>query len=124
MPEEPINELDFETALAQLEAVVGQLEHGQVGLTESLEQYEQGVKYLKHCYKLLEQAEKKVEILNGADADGTPQSEPFSDAETESLAEKADNRSRRRSAAHPKSKTPKPKRPATDDSVDVPGGLF
>lgn len=117
-----VEDLDFEASLAELESIVGDLELGQVGLTESLEQYEMGVKYLKHCYQILEKAEKRVQILNGTNADGSPKTEPFSDDESESLAEKADNRSRRRSAAH--KSTPKPKRPAGEDNVDVPGGLF
>ena len=37
-----IEKLDFETALAQLEEIVAQLEQGQIGLTDSLEQYEAG----------------------------------------------------------------------------------
>ncbi len=121
-PDKPVKKLDFETVLAQLEAIVGQLEQGQVGLTDSLEQYENGVKYLKQCYKLLEQAETRVEILSGVDADGTPQTAPFSDDAAESLSEKADNRSRRRTAKHVT--TPKPKSQAGDGNVDVPKGLF
>ena len=120
--EKPISELDFEAALAHLESIVGRLEQGQVGLTESLDQYEQGVKYLKQCYRLLEQAEKRVEILSGTNEDGTPQTEPFADSDAESLSEKADNRSQRRSAPH--RKTPKPKKRSGDGNVDAPRGLF
>lgn len=120
--EKPIGELDFEAALAQLESIVGRLEQGQVGLTESLDQYEMGVQYLKQCYRLLERAEKRVEILSGMDEDGTPQTEPFADADAESLSEKADNRSQRRSAPH--RKTPKPKKRSSDGNIDAPRGLF
>jgi exodeoxyribonuclease VII small subunit len=83
-----VDKLDFETALAQLEAIVGQLEQGQIGLTESLERYELGIKHLKRCYQLLESAEKKVAVLSGMDAQGHPQIVPFSDAEGNSLAER------------------------------------
>ena len=117
-----IEKLDFETALARLEEIVAQLEQGQIGLTGSLEQYEAGVKHLKRCYELLERAEKKIEVLSGRDAEGNPQTTPFSDTEADSLAEKADSRSQRRSARGQKS-AQRPK-PAGEDNVDVPGGLF
>ena len=121
--ENRISAMAFEAALAELESIVGRLEHGQVGLTESLEQYEMGVKYLKQCYRLLEQAEKRVEILSGTNKNGTPQTEPFDDASAASLAEKADNRSRRRSAPHHKTPKPKKKR-SSEGNVDAPRGLF
>jgi exodeoxyribonuclease VII small subunit len=117
-----IDKLDFETALARIEEIVAQLEQGQIGLTGSLEQYEAGVKHLKRCYELLERAEKKIEVLSGRDAEGNPQTTSFSDTDADSLAEKADSRSKRRSARRQKS-APPPK-PAGEDNVDVPGGLF
>ncbi len=117
-----IEKLDFEMALARLEEIVAQLEQGQIGLTGSLEQYEAGVKHLKRCYELLERAEKKIEVLSGRDAEGNPQTTPFSDTEADSLAEKADSRSQRRTARGPKS-AQRPK-PTGEDNVDVPGGLF
>jgi len=117
-----IEKLDFETALARLEEIVAQLEQGQIGLTGSLEQYEAGVKHLKRCYELLERAEKKIEVLSGRDAEGNPQTTPFSDIEADSLAEKADSRSQRRSARRQKS-AQRPE-PTGEDNVDVPGGLF
>ena len=116
-----LQDLDFEESLAQIESIVGDLELGQLGLTESLEQYEIGVKHLKHCYQILEKAEKRVEILNEANTDG-PEMAPFLDETADSLTEKADNRSQRRSAAH--QGTPKAKRPAKEDNVDVTRGLF
>ena len=39
------------------------LEGGQLGLSESLARYEHGVKYLKFCYRQLERAERKIELL-------------------------------------------------------------
>lgn len=117
-----VEKLDFETALARLEEIVAQLEQGQIGLTASLEQYEAGVKHLKRCYELLEHAEKKIEVLSGRDAEGNPRTTPFSDADADSLTEKADSRSKRRSARGPKST--QPPKPTGEDNVDVPGGLF
>jgi exodeoxyribonuclease VII small subunit len=67
----------FEHSLAELESIVHQLEDGQLGLAESLAHYEQGVKHLKHCFQLLQQAERKIELLTGVAEDGTPLTQPF-----------------------------------------------
>ncbi|MHB0955947.1 MAG: exodeoxyribonuclease VII small subunit [Pirellulaceae bacterium] len=107
--------LSFEESLQRLEEVVGLLEGGQLGLSESLAQYEQGVKYLKFCYLQLERAERKIELLSGVDAEGRVQTQPFAEADM-SLEEKQAARSRRRS-----------RRPAADEpdaEIDDSGALF
>jgi exodeoxyribonuclease VII small subunit len=117
----------FEESLHALEAIVCDLEDGQIGLTESLAKYEQGVKLLKECYALLQNAERRIELLTRLDSSGAAITEPFDD--TPSASENAGNaspaaaRSRRRSA---KSSKEKPSSQANDDSdeIDVPGGLF
>jgi exodeoxyribonuclease VII small subunit len=86
----------FEQSLEKLEQVVRQLEEGQLGLSESLQRYEEGVKHLRQCYGALEAAERRIEVLAGVDADGNPVTEPFDDAEL-SLDEKAAARTQRRS---------------------------
>ena len=53
----------FEEALKSVEEVVRSLESGKLGLEESLEKYEAGISALKACYKILEEAEKKIQIL-------------------------------------------------------------
>lgn len=70
-------EPDFESALAEVEQIVAALESGQLGLSESLEQYEQGIKRLKRCHALLAAAEQRVSLLAGFDADGNPLTEPM-----------------------------------------------
>jgi len=87
------NETTFEQSLAELEAVVHDLEEGQLGLAEALTRYEQGVKHLKHCYQLLEAAERKIELLTGVAENGTPTTQPF-DESGEPLAESAGRRRR------------------------------
>ena len=67
----------FEAALASLEAIVHDLEDGDLGLAEALARYEQGIKHLRHCYDLLEQAERKIELLTGIDAEGRAKTVPF-----------------------------------------------
>jgi exodeoxyribonuclease VII small subunit len=76
--EDPI---DFEASLAGVEQIVAGLESGELGLTESLEQYETGIKQLKRCHALLDAAEQRVSLLSGFDADGNPVQEPMHETE-------------------------------------------
>lgn len=69
-----IKKLSFEDALKELEAIVGQLEQGDVGLEESIKVYERGTALKAHCEARLREAEMKVEkITLGASgsAEGT-----------------------------------------------------
>lgn len=56
---------DFETALAQLEALVAKMENGSLALDQSLAAYEQGVELAKICQRRLDQAEQHVKVLQG-----------------------------------------------------------
>ncbi|TQV73852.1 exodeoxyribonuclease VII small subunit [Aliikangiella marina] len=53
----------FEQQLQALEAIVGQLEKGELPLEESLAQFEKGVKLTRECQQMLDQAQQKVAIL-------------------------------------------------------------
>jgi exodeoxyribonuclease VII small subunit len=53
----------FEQAMARLEAIVGELEKGDLPLDESLKIFEEGIRLSKSCLKILEDAERKVEVL-------------------------------------------------------------
>ena len=55
---------DFETAIAELEAIVKKLEEGDLPLEQSLALYERGVQLSRFCHTQLEQAERRIEILN------------------------------------------------------------
>lgn len=124
-PHEPSGSPSFEKALAELEIIVERLEDGEIGLAESLAQYEQGVKLLKQCYQLLESAERRIELLSGQDADGNPVTTPLDD-EALTLDDKARARSRRRSSG-PADKTSHQAREdaqTTENNVDEPGSLF
>lgn len=55
--------IPFEAALADLESLVGQLEHGELALEDSLQQFERGVALVRSCRSALRQAEQKVEQL-------------------------------------------------------------
>jgi exodeoxyribonuclease VII small subunit len=53
----------FEAALAELEAVVEQLESGELSLEDSLAAFEKGVGLVRFCNQKLNDVEKKIEIL-------------------------------------------------------------
>jgi exodeoxyribonuclease VII small subunit len=55
---------DFESAIAELEAVVKALEDGDLTLEKSLELYERGVQLSRFCHARLEDAERRIEILS------------------------------------------------------------
>ena len=77
MNESTSDNLTFEESLAELEKIVRELEDGQTGLEESLARYEKGVGLLKKCYTQLRQAEQRILLLTGTDAEGQPVLEPF-----------------------------------------------
>ena len=55
---------DFESAIAELETIVKRLEEGDLPLETSLELFERGVQLSRFCHSKLEEAERRVEILN------------------------------------------------------------
>ncbi len=54
---------DFEKKLAELEALARALEAGELGLEQSLEAFEQGIRLTRECQAALEDAEQKVQLL-------------------------------------------------------------
>ncbi len=52
--------LSYEQAYEQLQQIVEQIEQGQVGLEESVARYEDSMKLIAHCRRILQQAEQKV----------------------------------------------------------------
>jgi exodeoxyribonuclease VII small subunit len=55
---------DFEAAIAELEGIVKQLENGDLALDASLKLYERGVQLSRFCHARLEDAERRIEVLN------------------------------------------------------------
>jgi exodeoxyribonuclease VII small subunit len=90
-----MSDLTFEQALEKLQESVQRLESGNVGLTEALELFAEGVLYLKTCYRRLEEAELRVEKLLTLDGNGDAVTEPLQTEEPPS-EEKQVIRSRRR----------------------------
>src|SRR3569833_2373154 len=59
----PIEELSFEGALKELEAIVSRLEQGEVDLEDSIALYERGQALKAHCDKKLKSAESRLEKI-------------------------------------------------------------
>jgi exodeoxyribonuclease VII small subunit len=69
-------EIKFEEALTKLEEIVEKLEDGDLPLDESLSAFEEGIRLSRICAKLLNEAERKVEILTKGE-DGQLIARPF-----------------------------------------------
>ena len=66
----------FEESLAELETIMAELESGELPLDKMMERYEKGVKALQLCRKVLDDAEKKIELLVKT-KNGELETEPF-----------------------------------------------
>ena len=55
---------DFESAIGELETIVKTLEAGDLSLEQSLQLFERGVQLSRFCHTRLEDAERRIEILN------------------------------------------------------------
>jgi len=67
MSDKPVAEMNFEEAMAALEAVVSALEKGEVPLEQSIALYDRGAALKAHCAGKLAQAEEKVELIRAAE---------------------------------------------------------
>ena len=57
------NSKSIESRLSELEAILEELESGDLELDQALKKFEQGVKLSRECKKTLEDAELKIKIL-------------------------------------------------------------
>ncbi len=55
--------IDLEKSLSELEAIVEELESGDLPLEKAMQKFEQGIKLTRGCQSALKDAEQKVEIL-------------------------------------------------------------
>ncbi len=66
----------FEDRLAELEAIVSKLEEGDVSLEDSLELFQRGTEQIKDLARMLDEAERRVEVLT-RDMSGSLKTEPL-----------------------------------------------
>ncbi len=55
--------INLETSLADLEALVEELESGDLPLDQAMKKFEEGIKLTRGCQAALKEAEQKVQIL-------------------------------------------------------------
>lgn len=77
-PERPAasasGEPTFEAAIEEVEAIIRRIEAGEVGLEQSIEQYERGVRLIKQCRTVLDRVEQRVADLTAQmQADAPPE---------------------------------------------------
>ncbi len=75
MPSSDKSIKDFEKSLQNLELIVQKMENGELGLEESLKQFEKGILLAKNCQNALSSAELKVNQL--IEQNGLQQTFPF-----------------------------------------------
>ena len=71
MSDAKIEDMSFEDAMRELEAIVTQLDSGNVELEKSITLYERGAVLKAHCEAKLKDAEEKVAAIT-LDQDGKP----------------------------------------------------
>lgn len=67
---------NFEDVLSRLEKIVSELEGGDLSLDKALKKFAEGIELTKFCSRLLDDTEKKIEVLTKA-PDESIQSAPF-----------------------------------------------
>jgi exodeoxyribonuclease VII small subunit len=55
--------LNLEKSLQELEALIDELEGGELPLEQAMQKFEQGIKLTRSCQAALKDAEQRVEIL-------------------------------------------------------------
>lgn len=77
-----IKKLKFEAAMERLDEIVAAMESGEVGIEDSIAQYEEAMQLAGHCRKILSTVEQRIKKIQ-FDHAGEPQAEPFSDPDAE-----------------------------------------
>lgn len=78
-----LEEVTFEAGLGRLEAIVTQLERGEITLDESLAAFKEGSALVRHCLARLEAAEAAVQQL--VDSGGEEALTPFDPGPLDSI---------------------------------------
>ncbi|UCE58796.1 MAG: exodeoxyribonuclease VII small subunit [Phycisphaerales bacterium] len=68
--------LTFEESLSQLETIAERIEKGEIGLEESITEYEKGMGLVKQCREILANAEQRIQRLQER-SDGTLETAEF-----------------------------------------------
>lgn len=63
MTDQPNKLPSLEESLNEITQLIDKMEHSELTLEQSLNNFERGVSLVKHCQKLLDEAEQKVQLL-------------------------------------------------------------
>ncbi len=63
-----LESMSFESALASLEGIVRALEAGDLSLDVAIDQFQQGMQFVRVCREKLHAAEQKVELVLATEA--------------------------------------------------------
>lgn len=96
--QENSSDLNFEDAIGEIQEIVRQLEDGDLGLDESLEKFEAGVRLIRSCHSTLESAEQKIKVLTDVDEEGNPILADFDASSTLDANKKSAGRRKKKSA--------------------------
>ena len=68
MNEKPVESLNFEQAITELEAVVKRLESGDLPLADSLTAYQRGAALMRHAQAMLDQVQSEIDVMDASGA--------------------------------------------------------
>lgn len=60
--------ITIEELFASLDAIIEELQNGDLTLEESFQKYEEGMKLIKNCNTAIDKVEKKLEVINGEES--------------------------------------------------------
>lgn len=110
--------LPFEQAIAELEAIVKDMESERMPLDQLVNRYERGNQLLKTCQKRIQEAEQRIEMIaSGKTGKSETTLQPFDPAEAAKTAQEAPQ-----STASTQNK--KPDKPEESDDSDDEISLF
>ncbi len=68
MNEKPVESLNFEQAIVELEAVVKRLESGDLPLADSLAAYQRGAALMRHAQAQLDHVQSEIDVMEASGA--------------------------------------------------------
>lgn len=60
--------ITIEESFASLDAIIEELQNGDLTLEESFQKYEEGMKLIKNCNTAIDKVEKKLDVINGEES--------------------------------------------------------
>ena len=60
--------ITIEESFVSLDAIIEELQNGDLTLEESFQKYEEGMKLIKNCNTAIDKVEKKLEVINGEES--------------------------------------------------------